>query len=122
MRISDWSSDVCSSDLQGDILARNEAAYRAVIGGRGEYAIQRWEQRGRPVIRFRRLLLPLASDRRRIDGVLGFALYDLLPDHDGKPIDHIHDPVTIVPEQETILDMNLPDKVRGVIRSEDNTI
>src|SRR3546814_11799340 len=57
--------------FQGDILARNEAAYRAVIGGRGEHAIQRWEQRGRPVIRFRRLLLPLASDPRRIASVLG---------------------------------------------------
>ncbi|MFC3675249.1 PAS domain-containing protein [Ferrovibrio xuzhouensis] len=94
--------------FQGDILERNMAAYHAVIGGRGEYAIQRWEQRGRPVIRFRRLLLPLASDRQCIDGVLGFALYDLLPDHDGKPIDHIHDPVTIVPEQEAILDLNPP--------------
>lgn len=91
--------------FQGDILARNEAAYRAVIAGHGHYAVQLWMQRGRPVIRFRRLLLPLASDRQRIDGVLGFALYDHLPDYDGKPIDHLRDPVTIVPEQEDLFDL-----------------
>ena len=94
--------------FQGDILARNEAAYRAVIAGHGHHAVQLWMQRGRPVIRFRRLLLPLASDRLHIDGVLGFALYDHLPGHDGKPIDHIHDPVTITVEEECPIDLAAP--------------
>ena len=94
--------------FQGDILARNEAAYRSVIGGHGHYATQVWSQHGRPVIRFRRLLLPLASDRLHIDGVLGFALYDHLPGHDGKPIDHIHDPVTITVEEECPIDLAAP--------------
>src|SRR3546814_4966405 len=30
MRISDWSSDVCSSDLQGDVDARGVAGHRLV--------------------------------------------------------------------------------------------
>lgn len=96
--------------FQGDALARNAAAYRMVIGGYGHLAVQLWEQRGRPIIRFRRLLLPLADDRRHIDGVLGFALYDHLPGHDGKPVDHLRDPVTIMPEQESEFDLRAPDR------------
>ncbi|MFN3401551.1 MAG: hypothetical protein ACK4Z4_14530, partial [Ferrovibrio sp.] len=57
--------------------------------------LQTWSQRGRPVMRYRRLLLPMAADHMRIDMVLGFALYDPLEGHDGEPIDHIRDPVTM---------------------------
>src|SRR3546814_16957189 len=33
MRISDWSSDVCSSDLDGSFLARFDAKLNAAIAG-----------------------------------------------------------------------------------------
>jgi len=94
--------------FHGETLDRAMANYRTVLAGLGHYSVQRWLQRGRPIIRFRRLLLPLASDRSHIDGILGFALYDHLPDHDGKPVDHFHDPVTIETEQEAPLALGPP--------------
>ena len=81
------------------------ANYRAVISGHGHYTMQTWSQRGRPVMQFRRLLLPMAADRIRIDLVLGFALYDPLEGHDGQPIDHLRDPVTITPVEEKMIDL-----------------
>jgi hypothetical protein len=56
-------------------------------------------------MQFRRLLLPMAADRIRIDLVLGFALYDPLEGHDGRPIDHLRDPVTITPVEEKVIDL-----------------
>lgn len=78
----------------GDQLRRITGHYQAVIAGAGHYVVQLWTQRKRPIMQFRRLLLPMATDRTRIDTVLGFALYDRLAGHDGRPIDHMHDPVT----------------------------
>lgn len=92
--------------FSGEQLARGEAAYHLALGGQGHSAVQRWMQHGQPVIRFRRLLLPLASDRQHIDTILGFALYDRLSGNEHQPIDHIRDPVTIETEQETLLDLN----------------
>jgi hypothetical protein len=84
----------------GAQLERALANYRTVTSGYGHYALQHWSQRGRPIMQFRRLLLPIAADRIRIDLVLGFALYDPLEGHDGKPIDHLHDPVTVTTIEE----------------------
>jgi hypothetical protein len=76
-------------------LERAVADYRSVISGYGHYALQHWSQRGQTIMQFRRLLLPIAADRMRIDLVLGFALYDPREGHDGEPIDHLRDPVTV---------------------------
>ena len=89
----------------GEQLARITANYRTVLSGYGHYVLQHWSQRGRPVMQFRRLLLPMAADRTRIDLVLGFALYDRLEGHDGRPIDHLHDPVTTSVVSENVLDL-----------------
>jgi hypothetical protein len=79
--------------------------YRAVLAGSGHYVVQNWAQRGRLVMQFRRLLLPMAADRSRIDLVLGFALYDPLEGHDGRLIDHPRDPVTTTVLSETTIDL-----------------
>src|SRR3546814_14492517 len=42
MRISDWSSDVCSSDLNAEALARI-AAYRSIPIAPGERMFSRWD-------------------------------------------------------------------------------
>ncbi|WP_300299666.1 PAS domain-containing protein [Ferrovibrio sp.] len=81
--------------FSGEQLARAEAYYRLVITGHGHYAVQHWLQRDRPVMEFRRLLLPLAADRGHINGIFGFALYDRLDGSLGKPVDHLNDPVSI---------------------------
>jgi hypothetical protein len=86
-------------------LERATADYRTVISGQGHYARQHWIQRGRRVMQFRRLLLPIAADRMRIDLVLGFALYDPLEDHDGEPIDHLRDPVTVIVIEEKAISL-----------------
>lgn len=86
--------------FSGAQLERAAHAYRTVIAGHGHYALQHWSQRDRPIMQFRRLLLPVAVDRIRIDLVLGFALYDPLKGHDGEPIDHLHDPVTVTTIEE----------------------
>lgn len=86
-------------------LERATADYRTVISGYGHYALQHWSQRGRQVMQFRRLLLPIAADRIRIDLVLGFALYDRLQDHDGEPIDHLRDPVTVTAIEEKAIQL-----------------
>jgi hypothetical protein len=86
-------------------LERITANYRTVISGYGHYALQHWSQRDRPVMQYRRLLLPMAADRSRIDLVLGFALYDPLDGHDGQPIDHIRDPVTTTVVTEKTIDL-----------------
>src|SRR3546814_7790160 len=36
MRISDWSSDVCSSDLEGVGVTVDDVPHRVVLEGRGE--------------------------------------------------------------------------------------
>src|SRR3546814_10741382 len=65
MRISDWSSDVCSSDLRGEAEAPHLAFAHRVEeelevpqrpAERGEQAVQ--EQRGAPAIGVRRLARP----------------------------------------------------------------
>src|SRR3546814_7658165 len=64
MRISDWSSDVCSSDLF--IVRRARYALQRIrpIGGRnGRYAVRL----GRPGEFLRRMML-VAGHRHRIDG------------------------------------------------------
>jgi hypothetical protein len=81
--------------FSGAQLEHAIADYRTVVSGKALYTLQTWSQRGRPVMRYRRLLLPMAADHMRIDMVLGFALYDPLEGHDGEPIDHIRDPVTM---------------------------
>ncbi len=86
--------------FSGVQLERAAHDYRTVITGCAHYALQHWSQRGRQIMQFRRLLLPVAVDRIRIDLVLGFALYDPLQDHDGEPIDHLRDPVTVTPIEE----------------------
>ncbi|MEK9971035.1 MAG: PAS domain-containing protein [Ferrovibrio sp.] len=86
-------------------LERIVASYRTVISGHGHYALQLWSQRGRPIMHYRRLLLPMAANHIHIDLVLGFALYDPLEGHDGKPIDHLRDPVTINTVDERIIDL-----------------
>src|SRR3546814_18481893 len=41
MRISDWSSDVCSSDLADDVTAAEDAAHRYALNlGEGQIAIE----------------------------------------------------------------------------------
>jgi hypothetical protein len=89
----------------GAQLEHATSNYRAVLSGFGHYALQHWSQRGRPVMQFRRLLLPIATDRRHIDLVLGFALYDPLEDHDGQPIDHLRDPVSVTAMEERVIDL-----------------
>lgn len=90
-------------------LERATVDYRTVISGHGHYALQHWSQRGRPIMQFRRLLLPMAADRNRIDLVLGYALYDPLEDHDGQPIDHIRDPVTVTAIEQRVIDLGKGD-------------
>jgi hypothetical protein len=89
----------------GQQLELIAASYRAVVSGYGHYTIQNWSRRGRPVMQYRRLLLPMAADRIHVDLVLGFALYDQLEGHDGKPIDHLRDPVAITPVEERVFDL-----------------
>jgi hypothetical protein len=89
----------------GEQLKRITSNYTTVMSGYGHYVLQLWTQRKRPIMQFRRLLLPMASDRTRIDFVLGFALYDRLAGHDGRPIDHMHDPVTTEVLNEAVLDL-----------------
>ncbi len=81
--------------FSGAQLEQIVASYRNVVAGYGMYTMQSWSQRGRPVMQYRRLLLPIAADHMRIDMVLGFALYDPLQGHDNQPIDHLRDPVTV---------------------------
>jgi hypothetical protein len=86
----------------GAQLERATADYRTVISGGGLYTLQIWSQRGRPVMQYRRLLLPMAADHMHINLVLGFALYDPLQNH-SEPIDHLRDPVTMeVIDEKTI--------------------
>src|SRR3546814_5267032 len=61
MRISDWSSDVCSSDLPERRIAARAAAARDVIG-----ALRRLGQR-KELLR----LVPGALDQRRVDAMIG---------------------------------------------------
>lgn len=89
----------------GEQLKRVTRNYQTVIAGAGHYVSQLWTQRKRPIMQFRRLLLPMASDRTRIDTVLGFALYDRLAGHDGRPIDHMHDPVAAEVLNEATFDL-----------------
>lgn len=95
--------------FSGVQLDRATANYRVVISGCGHYALQHWSQRGHPVMQFRRLLLPMAADRVHADLVLGFALYDPLEDHDGQPIDHLRDPVAVMPIEERVIDLGKND-------------
>lgn len=81
--------------FSGEQLAQAEKPYRQVIAGQGHYGVQHWLQRDRPVMEFRRLLLPLATDRQHIDGVLGYGLYERLDGNAGSPVDHLNDPVSI---------------------------
>lgn len=92
--------------FHGTQLARIEACYRAVLAGQGHFTLQRWDRRGKPVMQFRRLLLPLSSDRARIDLILGLALYDRLDGHDGQPIDHISDPVIVTVVEDQIIPLD----------------
>lgn len=91
-----------------DQLKSIEASYRRVVmGGQAQYMMQHWDRRGQLVMQYRRLLLPLAGkDETQIGLILGVALYDPMAGHDGQPIDHITDPVTItiVAEQPIPLD------------------
>src|SRR3546814_1759060 len=50
MRISDWSSDVCSSDLAEGVLGRLEAAELGDVGAGGEGLVARPAQHQRPGI------------------------------------------------------------------------
>lgn len=81
--------------FSGAQLAQAEMPYRQVIAGQGHYGVQHWLQRDRPVMEFRRLLLPLATDRQHIDGILGFGLYERLDGNAEEPVDHLNDPVSI---------------------------
>src|SRR3546814_17368821 len=75
MRISDWSSDVCSSDLGGDDLAvgRNarhhgSAQVRQVTGPRQDLVdLQRARERNPPRQQARALPARRRRDRRRLD-------------------------------------------------------
>lgn len=90
-----------------DQLVRIEASYRSVLNGDAHYVLQHWSRRGKPLMQFRRLLLPLTGEQDdRVDLILGFALYDRVDGNDRDPIDHITDPVTvtIVTEQPIPLD------------------
>lgn len=90
----------------GAQFQRVDSNYRTVLSGKGHHVLQRWSQRNRPVMEFRRLLLPMATDHQHIDGVLGFGLYDRLEGHDGQPINHAHDPVTTTVLREDILPLD----------------
>lgn len=87
----------------GGDLDRINRIYGELRGGNGHVSVQRWLRQGEPVMRFRSLLLPLATDRRRPDSMLGFALYERLDGRPHEPIDHIRNPVTIEIEQDTKL-------------------
>lgn len=79
-----------------DQLARIKASYEQVLEGQAHYVLQHWSRRGKQLMQFRRLLLPLASESGdRVALILGFALYDRMDGHDNNPIDHITDPVTV---------------------------
>src|SRR3546814_7316567 len=58
MRISDWSSDVCSSDLEGLVPAGLWRVDDPPIAGRGGIEIERAEARYA-----KRLMIPLAENR-----------------------------------------------------------
>src|SRR3546814_9946399 len=50
MRISDWSSDVCSSDLFGEDIATGDMPPLFVIGGSGEAELVNYRVQGRYMI------------------------------------------------------------------------
>lgn len=83
--------------FSGDMLTLAETHYGSVLAGNGHFAIQHWIRRGVLVLEYRRLLLPLIGDSGRIDTVMGLALYDRTDGVVGKPVDHVTDPVTVVP-------------------------
>src|SRR3546814_2639975 len=73
MRISDWSSDVCSSDLEGG--ADRRGIVRLLRPGLGAGA----EQRGQPAARFHRLDGDVAG--RQLRGMLRPFL-EIVPDRE----------------------------------------
>lgn len=85
-------------------LDRTKKAYDAVLRGNADYMLQTWSRQGRPVMQFRRLLLPLASDSGdEVALIMGIAFYDPLAGHDGNPINHLSDPVDIAIQTEEII-------------------
>lgn len=92
-----------------DQLARIKASYEQVLAGDAHYVLQHWSRRGKALMQFRRLLLPLTGERDdRVDLILGFALYDRMDGHDNNPIDHITDPVTVTIVTEQSIPLGLP--------------
>jgi len=86
--------------FSGATRLKMETTYRSVLGGSGHYLRQHWLRRQVPVIEFRRLVLPLAEDGRRIDGIFGYAMHTPLPGHEGSQIDQLRDPVELVTLEE----------------------
>jgi hypothetical protein len=93
-----------------DQLARIEASYRSVLDGNAHFVLQHWSRRGKLLMQFRRLLLPLAGENPdRVDLILGFALYDRMDAQDRDPIDHITDPVSVAVISEQAIPLDRPD-------------
>src|SRR3546814_17254325 len=70
MRISDWSSDVCSSDLLIDAYERSDCTAKLVIAGSADHASE-----------YARELLERASDRVIFAGVQSRATLKCLYEH-----------------------------------------
>src|SRR3546814_7823613 len=116
MRISDWSSDVCSSDLRGDI----DAAF--VVGTAKPPVGTTWTQLYREPLRIITPLSVKENDPRAILTQYPFLRFDRTQ-HTGRQIDRVLQDLGIVPAD--FLELNAIEQLLSLVqqdvRSEEHT-
>src|SRR3546814_7669152 len=100
MRISDWSSDVCSSDLPAELLSSGyglpQRAEREALAAQAAQRAQRLREQGQRLHRDARSLLP-RRQREALDAIeanialLGSRLRQLHRESGGLDIDRLYD-------------------------------
>src|SRR3546814_12013948 len=109
MRISDWSSDVCSSDLRGDI----DAAF--VVGTAKPPVGTTWTQLYREPLRIITPLSVKENDPRAILTQYPFLRFDRTQ-HTGRQIDRVLQDLGIVPAD--FLELNAIEQLLSLVQQD----